>query len=157
MMQDLNGSKKLEQLLASLSKQKDLLSFLEKRMQINCEKISTIEFKNLGFAMDIETQEALNEMRINNIRTQAEVITLKGIIEEKQKYFENYAKQFAIDLRVANLNWDVIVNKAKALVTKNKEVAIYLDALNKVEDIHADVDKKVLLFKRLKPLVDGGL
>jgi Flp pilus assembly CpaF family ATPase len=101
------------------------------------------------------TEEELNEITISNLKTMAEIETLENVIAEKKNYFENYAKHFEKDLNEANEKWDKLIEKARVVVKLKPHLQQFLDAINNIDDINVDLDKKVFIYKRLKPLVNG--
>jgi phenylalanyl-tRNA synthetase alpha subunit len=141
----MNISFYLNDLKSTIQTQIDLLDCLKKRIEINEAKKSESSLTN----------EELNEIFISTIKTKFEVETLTNIIKEKESYFEKYAKNFEKELNEANTNWDVVIAKAKQQLPKNPNLKPYLDAIERIGDVNTDLDKKVFIYKRIKPLLNG--
>ena len=80
----------LEELKTTLASHKEMLGLLEKRIELLSYNISHDTYKS-------DEAYAKNEDKITIIRTRGEINTLKAIIQEKEKYFEKYAKQFEVE------------------------------------------------------------
>lgn len=141
----MNISFYLNDLKTTIQEQIELLNHLKKRIKINESKK----------ANSYLTEEELNEICILTIKTKSEVETLTNIINEKESYFEKYAKNFEKDLNETNSNWDNTIGKAKQQALKNANLKPYLDAIERLGDVNTDLDKKVFIFKRIKPLLNG--
>lgn len=135
----------LDSLNKTIEDQVTLLNAYKKRININKQKQENSSLN----------EEELNEITISNLKTMAEIETLENVIREKKKYFDNYAKHFEKDLNDANAEWDSLIEKAKNQLAKKPQLQSFINAINEIEDINADLDKKVFIFKRLKPLLNG--
>lgn len=141
----MNVSYYLESLNKTIQTQVDLLNALKKRIEINKAKQSSSSLND----------EEYNEATISTLKTLAEIETLENVIAEKKKYFENYAKHFEKDLNEANNGWDSLIAKTRVAVKINPNLKQFIDAIDSIEDINEDLDKKVFIYKRLKPLIYG--
>jgi hypothetical protein len=141
-----NLSNYLESYKKLIQREKDLLVALNKRVEIN-------EAKKMNSSL---TEEEHNEATIICIKTNAEIETLKSVIKEKEKYFENYSKKFEIDLLEANAEFDKLLKKAKVhqKIASNKNLQTILDAIAN-NNLDEDLDKKVFVYKRLKAMLNG--
>jgi predicted nucleic acid-binding Zn-ribbon protein len=143
----MNVSYYLDSLNKTIQAQVDLLNAYKKRIEIN-------KFKQVHLESSL-TEEELNEITISTLKTMAEIETLENVIAEKKNYFENYAKHFEKDLNEANEKWDKLIEKTRVMVKLKPHLQQFLDAINNIDDINVDLDKKVFIYKRLKPLVNG--
>jgi hypothetical protein len=141
-----NLSNYLESFKKLIQREKDLLVALNKRVEIN-------EAKKMNSSL---TEEEHNEATIICIKTNAEIETLKSVINEKEKYFENYSKKFEIDLLEANAEFDKLLKKAKIhqKIAVNQSLKTILDAIAN-NNLDEDLDKKVFVYKRLKAMLNG--
>lgn len=152
----MHGSGVLEKLQTSLATQKELLSCLKERIGINDRKINKLQQGSEPIVLSLDDRERINEIFISSIKTRAEIVTLEGVIKQKEEYFKKYAEDFERDLLTANLNWDNVIGKARKMLAQAphlKELSLYLKALDAQADINADVDKKVSLYKRIAQVV----
>jgi hypothetical protein len=94
----------------------------------------------------------INEFHITIIKTQGEVNALTRVINEKEEYFKNYAKEYEKDLKETNLNYNAIIEKAKLVKDKRKDIANALDTVK--WDIQKNSEEaRVFFYKRLKDLL----
>jgi predicted TIM-barrel fold metal-dependent hydrolase len=140
----MNVSYYLDGLNKTIQAQVDLLNAYKKRIYLNEQK----QKSSLN-------EEELNEVTISNLKTMAEIETLENVIAEKKNYFDNYAKHFEKDLNEANEKWDKLIEKTRVVVKLKPHLQQFLDAIDNINDINADLDKKVFIYKRLKPLIYG--
>ena len=141
----MNVSFYLDGLNKTIQAQIDLLNAFKKRIELNTKKQSNSSL----------TEEEFNEITIVNLQTLAEIETLENVIAEKKKYFENYARHFEKDLNETNEKWDKLIEKARLMVKSKPHLKQFLDVIDGIENINADLDKKVFIYKRLKPIVNG--
>jgi ribonuclease D len=143
----MNVSYYLDSLNKTIQTQVDLLNAYKKRIEIN-------KFKQLHLESSLNDEE-LNEVTISTLKTMAEIETLENIIKEKKNYFENYSKFFETQLNETNEGWDSLISKARLELPKKPQLKTFIDAIDGLEDINSDLDKKVFIYKRLKPLING--
>jgi hypothetical protein len=94
----------------------------------------------------------INEFHITIIKTQGEVNALTRVINEKEQYFKNYAEEYERDLKETNLNYNAIIEKAKLVKDKRKDIANALDTVK--WDIQKNSEEaRVFFYKRLKDLL----
>jgi len=141
----MNVSYYLDSLNKTIQTQVDLLNAYKKRVEINKHKQ---EKSSLN-------EEDYNEATISTLKTMAEIETLENVIKEKKNYFEMYSKHFEKDLNEANAEWDSLIQKARLQLPKKPQIKPFIDAIDGLEDINTDLDKKVFIYKRLKPLING--
>lgn len=141
----MNVSYYLDGLNKTIQAQVDLLNAFKKRIELNTKKQTNSSL----------TEEEINEITIVNLQTFAEIETLENVITEKKKYFENYAKHFEKDLNETNEGWESLIQKARAELPKKPQLKPFIDAIDSIDNINSDLDKKVFIFKRLKPLING--
>lgn len=136
----------LSDLQSGIEMQVRLLELLRKRVVAN--KLQ-LEFRSL-------TEEELLNREIQMMEDLAQIETLEKIINEKREYFSKYAEYFEGELREANENWDGMLAVARAQAERKPFITDYLKAVDGLgEQLNADYDKKVFLYKRLKALVYG--
>jgi hypothetical protein len=140
-------SKYIQKLKATLDTHKELLECLEKRVWYN-----EFDFNSEENIVRLSPSEK-NELRISTIKTNSEIATLKGIINEKEKYFDNYAKFFEKDLNETNENWDRVLELAKKQVGRKPELQQLISSLENI-DVENDADAKVFVYKRFKGLIN---
>ncbi|HRH52617.1 MAG TPA: hypothetical protein PLN38_04825 [Chitinophagales bacterium] len=140
-------SKYIQKLKATLDTHKELLKCLEKRVWYN-----EFDFNSEENIVRLSPSEK-NELRISTIKTNSEIATLKGIINEKEKYFDNYAKFFEKDLNETNENWDRVLELAKKQVGRKPELQQLISSLQNI-DVENDADAKVFVYKRFKGLIN---
>jgi multidrug resistance efflux pump len=140
-------SKYIEKLKATLNTHRELLKCLEYRVEYNEN-----EYNSDDNIVRLSPNDK-NEIRISIIKTNSEIATLKGIINEKEKYFDNYAKFFENDLNETNANWDRVLELAKKQVGKKPELQQLISSLENI-DVENDADAKVFVYKRFKGLIN---
>jgi hypothetical protein len=129
----------IDNLKATLETQKCLLSLLENRIVYLTTEIGNAEVEHYH----------LNEAKINVIKTQAEIETLKKVIAEKTTYFEKYAVNFEIEYAEMEKKYDKLIENAYLRAAKNTNLKSILDRVNK-DVLKTDKEAKLLFYKTLK-------
>jgi hypothetical protein len=80
---------------------RDLLSYYKARL------------KFINDEMNSKTLREQNEDQILKIKTIQEIDVLEKILFQKNQYFENYSRQFELDLASAKKNFKEVVKKAR--------------------------------------------
>ena len=135
----------IKKLNKGIEKQSELLQRLQVRLD---------NYKHDLHHEDLTPSQA-NDISIAILKTESEMDTLSALLNEKRNYFEKYSVYFEKELAKANAEWDGLVRKAKVQAVKNTSLQPIMKALAEVEDIEADPDKKLFIYKRLKALVNG--
>ena len=95
----------------------------------------------------------INEFKITMIKSQGEIDVLNKIIKEKTEYFENYAKEYELDLEETKKNYDSMIAKAKSLQAKSPALQHALGSV-KWEVQKESEEARVFFYKRLKDIVN---
>lgn len=138
-----------KQLSDTIETHKKLRDLLVIRVEINSRDLIEIDLPLDSVVNRRLTKEQIN-LQIEIIKDKFEIETFNKIIDEKEKYFDFYKKQFEKDLLETEENWNAMLKKAAD--SKNEKVKPFLDALVGI-DIDKDYDKKVFIYKRLKLLL----
>ena len=119
---------------------RDLLSYYKERLIfIEQEK-------------DSKTLREQNEDKILKIKTIQEIDVLEKILFQKNQYFENYARQFELDLKDARKNFKEVVRKAWIKAEKNE---VLMNLMKRANFKEADTNDEVLviMYNKLKEYV----
>lgn len=127
----------LEELQSTLDTSKEMLGLLEKRVELLSDK---------DFAYG---EYGLNEKRINIIKTQGEINTLRSIIFEKEKYFEKFAKQFEIEKAEMEHNFDNMLKQIKIKRLKDDKLENIMKGVD-MEKVLSSVETKLAFYKTMK-------
>jgi hypothetical protein len=127
----------LEELQSTLDTSKEMLGLLEKRIEL----LSNGE----NWYNEYET----NENKINIIKTQGEINTLRSIIFEKEKYFEKFAKQFEIEKAEMEHNFDNILKQIKIRRLKDEKLDNLMKGVD-MEKVLSSVETKLAFYKTIK-------
>ena len=87
------------------------------------------------------------------IETKNKIQTLEKIILEKQKYFDTYMKQLALDEKEMNENFDKYLSNAKTIAPTNDVVDKVLKNMN-FTIAETNLQVKLELYKQLKNIYD---
>jgi len=136
-----NKSEYLTKLEENLSSTYEMLDLLNTRLQL---------LRN----SDGKSPYEINEGKILAIKTKAEVETLQRIINEKRAYFEAYRKQFILDCKEMDNQFDFYLQKANKLAASNEAINNVL-IKSKYDIIDRRIDVKLAFYKSIKRLVDG--
>lgn len=90
-----------------------------------------------------------NEAEITKIKTQTEIKTLERIVIDKERYFVEFMKQFEVDAKDCNDNWDMVYNQAKLMQNRNPMVKKLLENIN-WDVMEKEPEVKIAIFKTLK-------
>ncbi len=132
----------LEELKTTLASHKEMLGLLEKRIELLSYNISHDTYKS-------DEAYAKNEDKITIIRTRGEINTLKAIIQEKEKYFEKYAKQFEVEKAEMELNFDSLLKLVKVKSLKDNKLDSIMKNVN-MEKVNSSVETKLGFYKTMK-------
>jgi len=127
----------LEELQSTLDTSKEMLSLLAKRIELLSKKDNSYsEYED-------------NENKINIIKTQGEINTLRSIVFEKEKYFEKFAKQFEIEKAEMELNFDEMLKQIKIKRLKDNKLDYLIKSAN-MEKVLSSVETKLAFYKTIK-------
>jgi len=87
------------------------------------------------------------------IETKNKIQTLEKIILEKQKYFDTYMKQLALDEKEMNENFDKYLSHAKGIAPTNDVVDKILKNMN-FTIAETNLQVKIELYKQLKNIYE---
>ena len=127
----------LEELQSTLDTSKEMLGLLEKRIELLSDE---------HFAY---SEYEVNEKKINIIKTQGEINTLRSIIFEKEKYFEKFAKQFEIEKAEMEHNFDNILKQIKIRRLKDEKLDNLMKGVD-MEKVLSSVETKLAFYKTIK-------
>jgi hypothetical protein len=130
----------LQNLKNTLVTQKTMKECLEKRLFLI----------HLDYANKSDYEK--NEIEITKIKTQGEIDVLKRVIDEKENYFIKYMKQFVVDIKEVDKEYQNVLNKAKIKATTSTEMTNLLESVN-WKTVEENIEVKIHLYKRLKSLV----
>jgi hypothetical protein len=119
---------------------KDLLSYYKERLK---------------FIEDEKSSKPLREQNEDNIlkiKTIQEIDVLEKILFQKNQYFENYSRQFELDLASANKNFKEVVKKAWVKAETN-EVLMNLMKLANFKEAETNDEVLVIMYNKLKDYV----
>jgi len=126
-------------LKATLDTQNALLTLLEQRVVYLISEIANCESENYH----------INEAKINVIKTQAEIDTLKKVLQEKTVYFEKYAAHFEVEYAEMERKYDKLIENAYLRAAKNPVLKTMLENVNK-QALKTDKEVKLLFYKKVK-------
>jgi hypothetical protein len=129
----------LDTLKATLNTQNNLLLLLQKRVEYLEAEIENCPSEHYH----------INEARINIIKTQAEIDTLKKVIAEKTAYFEKFAAHFEIEYADMEKKYDKLIENAYLRASKNPVLKNIIDSVNK-DVLKTDKEAKLLFYKQVK-------
>lgn len=129
----------LDTLKANLENQINLLSHLEKR----------IEYLNAEIENCPSEHYHINEARINIIKTNSEIDTLRNIIKEKSDYYEKFAANFEHEFAEMQRNYSKIMENAYLRAAKIPTLKKFLTNVNK-KLIESDKEAKLYFYKKVK-------
>jgi hypothetical protein len=130
----------MKKLQETMQPMRDLLSYYKERLIfIEQEK-------------DSKTLREQNEDKILKIKTIQEIDVLEKILFQKNQYFENYARQFELDLKDARKNFKEVVRKAWIKAEKNE---VLMNLMKRANFKEADTNDEVLviMYNKLKEYV----
>jgi len=127
----------LEELQSTLDTSKEMLSLLAKRIELLSKKDN------------LYSEYEDNENKINIIKTQGEINTLRSIVFEKEKYFEKFAKQFEIEKAEMELNFDEMLKQIKIKRLKDNKLDYLIKSAN-MEKVLSSVETKLAFYKTIK-------
>ena len=119
---------------------RDLLSYYKARL------------KFINDEMNSKTLREQNEDQILKIKTIQEIDVLEKILFQKNQYFENYSRQFELDLASAKKNFKEVVKKAWVKAEKN-EVLMNLMKRANFKEADANDEVLVIMYNKLKEYV----
>ena len=119
---------------------RDLLSYYKARL------------KFIDDEMNSKTLREQNEDQILKIKTIQEIDVLEKILFQKNQYFENYSRQFELDLASAKKHFKEVVKKAWIKAEKNE---VLMNLMKRANFKEADNNDEVLviMYNKLKEYV----
>ena len=111
------------------------------------ERLKLIELEK-----DSKKLREQNEDKILKIKTIQEIDVLEKILFQKNQYFENYSRQFELDLTAAKKNFKEVVSKAWIQAEKNE---VLMNLMKRANFKEADTNDEVLviMYNKLKEYV----
>jgi uncharacterized protein YrzB (UPF0473 family) len=122
----------------TLATHKKMLDCLEKRLTLI----------HIDYATKNEHEK--NEIEIIKIKTHGEIDSIKKVIKQREEYFVNYMKQFAIDVEECEKEYETVLDKAKSM--KDRNMIELLTSVN-WKGVDENIEVKIKLYQRLKALV----
>jgi hypothetical protein len=153
----------MQELEKGLEKNKQIISLLEKRIELAKARIEECDYllNQKSHLTSVKYRVDKNDAEILIFKTEDEIRALKGILNEKQKYFEKYAAQVDEDYKQMGADYEKFLAKATKQsmqtvigVSHNQQLSNLLNytAKNKAE-IELDMELKLSVFRHLKQLV----
>jgi Mg2+ and Co2+ transporter CorA len=130
----------LQVLQDTMQPMKDMLTYYEKRLKFIDEEF------------DSKSIREQNEDQILRIKTIQEMDVLKKILNQKNEYFKNYARQFEQDLKEAKKNFKETVKKCWVVADKNEALMKLMKAANFKEAERND-EVLVIMYNKFKQFV----
>lgn len=132
------------------------LDVLQKTLDKHYALLKCLELRNKLLADSREEKDEYNknESDILTFKTEREIMTIKSVIKEKEKYFSEFIQQFIKDKEEMDKRYDDMLKNAKMLSDPSKRPDIY-NLLNSVkwDVVETDIEVKLNLYKRLKNLM----
>ena len=125
----------MKKLQETMKPMRDLLSYYKERLKL-------IEAQK-----DDITPYDQNEYKIIKIKTIQEIDVLEKILFQKNQYFENYSRQFELDLKDAKKNFKEVVKKAWIKAEKNE---VLMNLMKRANFKEADTNDEVLVIMHNK-------
>lgn len=119
--------------------QHKLLGLLEQKVEATSEELKKPKLAKLT-AIDLE---------ISIIRTNAEIDSLKKVLQEKETYFQKYAEKFEKDVAEMNINFAKVLKRAEFEAAKKPQLAEFLSKGKNV-DLENNLEAKLYFYNRLK-------
>ena len=132
----------LQELQSTLDTSKEMLGLLEKRIEL-------LSIKDNSYS---EYED--NENKINIIKTQGEINTLRSIIFEKEKYFEKFAKQFEVEKAEMESNFDTLIKKIKIKRVDDLKLNSMMYGVD-MEKVLSSVETKLAFYKTIKSFLNN--
>lgn len=144
----------LEDLKESISSQVKLLHLLQDSIILNdaltlmiIKEQEKTDPKTKAF---VENALFITNSKISKIKITSEIETLKKIIDEKERYFEKFAKQFDAEYKECLENYEKVLDRAKKVAFKKPQLAWVLEKetplLKENKEAHLYFYKKVKSF-----------
>jgi hypothetical protein len=130
----------MKKLQETMQPMRDLLSSYKERLKFIEEE------------KDSKSLREQNEDKILKIKTIQEIDVLEKILFQKNQYFENYSRQFELDLASAKKNFKEVVKKAWVKAEKNE---VLMSLMKRANFKEADTNDEVLviMYNKLKEYV----
>jgi hypothetical protein len=130
----------MKKLQETMQPMRDLLSYYKERL------------KFIDDEMNSKTLREQNEDKILRVKTVQEIDVLEKILFQKNLYFENYSRQFELDLTAAKKNFKEVVRKAWIKAEKNE---VLMNLMKRANFKEADTNDEVLviMYNKLKEYV----
>ena len=132
----------LEILQETMQPMKDMLSYYETRMKLIDEKL------------DDKTRSKWdqNEDRILRLKTIQEMDVLQKILNQKNEYFKNFARQFEMDLKEAKKNFKKTVEKCWEVAKTNDALMKLMKSAN-FKEAEKNNEVLVIMYNKFKQFV----
>jgi hypothetical protein len=130
----------MKKLQETMQPMRDLLSYYKERLKfIEAQKYDITPYYQ-------------NEFKIIKIKTIQEIDVLEKILFQKNQYFENYSRQFELDLASAKKHFKEVVKKAWIKAEKNE---VLMNLMKRANFKEADTNDEVLviMYNKLKEYV----
>jgi len=119
-----------------------------------------LEYKNMIAALRLrinlmdeefadKSEYQKNEARITKVKTETEIRTLERIVLDKERYFVDFMKQFEVDAKDCNDNWESVYNLAKLQENRNSVIKTLITNIN-WDVMNKEPEVKIAVFKSLK-------
>ncbi len=125
--------------------------FLEKVLADQKYKLSLLE-KSISIPCPYDDEYEINEHAIKVFNRKGEIAIQKKSISIKQRDYDNFMKQFAVDLLDCQKNYERMITNAKRLCDELPAVKNFMARIN-WEEVKVSVEAKVKLYMDLKKMI----
>lgn len=132
----------LEILQETMQPMKDMLSYYETRMKLIDEKLED----------KTRSKWDQNEDRILRLKTIQEMDVLQKILNQKNEYFKNFARQFEMDLKEAKKNFKKTVEKCWEVAKTNDALMKLMKSAN-FKEAEKNNEVLVIMYNKFKQFV----
>ena len=132
----------LEVLQETMQPMKDMLSYYETRMKLIDEKLED----------KTRSKWDQNEDRILRLKTIQEMDVLQKILNQKNEYFKNFARQFEMDLKEAKKNFKKTVEKCWEVAKTNDALMKLMKSAN-FKEAEKNNEVLVIMYNKFKQFV----
>jgi hypothetical protein len=117
--------------------------YLEKRLElIDSEYSSKSEYDK-------------NEAELIKINTKNELMALKRVINEKEKYFVKFMQQYVEDMDEVEANFDKVVSDAKQKSETDNDLKVFLSKII-WDNLDKNTEAKIYFYKQIKKKLNGN-
>lgn len=132
-----------KELQETLNTTKLKCGFLEKRLEL-----IDSEYSN-------KSEYDKNEAELIKINTKNELMALKRVINEKEKYFVKFMQQYVEDMDEVEANFDKVVSDAKQKSETDNDLKVFLSKII-WDNLDKNTEAKIYFYKQIKKKLNGN-